>query len=63
MTTTYKVVNVNTGKVIKNNLDFYAGRYLMGDRDDVTMMESDANITERLERRQKLIKLQEAEEL
>lgn len=60
--TTYKVIDVNSGKVLKDNLDFYAGRAFMGDRDDVTMTESTTDVADALERRAKLIAVQDADE-
>lgn len=60
--TLYKVIDVNTGKVLKSDLDFYAGRAFMGDRDDVTMTEMTTDITDALRRRNNLIAVQEADQ-
>jgi hypothetical protein len=57
MNTTYKIVNVTNGAVIVDNLDFYDGRYRMGESNDLTMMESDADVSDRLARRAELGKV------
>lgn len=60
MEQTYKIVNCTNAAVVVDNLDFYDARYRMGDSGDLTMMESEANVQERLDRRTKLIQLQES---
>lgn len=59
MSDSYKIINVTNESVVVDNLDFYDARYRMGESEDLTMMESDADVTERLGRRAKLIELQE----
>lgn len=61
METTYKIVNVNSSEVVKENLDFYAGRSFMGEDQNLCMMEQNADVEDRLERRRKLIAVQDAE--
>ena len=60
--TTYKVIDVKTGKVLKDNLDFYAGRAFMGDSSNVTMTETTTDIADALTRRANLIAAQEADD-
>lgn len=60
MNTTYKIINCDTSEVVKENLEFYAARAFMGDSDNLCMMEMDADVEDRLERRRKLIAVQES---
>lgn len=61
--TTYKVIDVTTGKVLKDNVDFYAARAFMGDSSNVTMTETTTDVADALTRRAKLIAVQEADDV
>lgn len=59
----YKVVDARNQQVIAENLDYYAARFeTEKNTDHYTLMEQDADIADRLERRAKMIAKWDAEE-